>query len=212
MCVIPHLLPVGGCALDLAANFGLYTRFLSETVGPSGHVHAVEPMTESFDVLRSNVRQHGLANVSIHNVAISEFDECVAMAVPTYSRGGENLYEAKVIESPSTDCGRVVAVPADRLDNLFARLGRIDFIKCDVEGHELQVLRGATDVLRVHRPAWLLELSGDPDEPDSAAADVVRIMTRAGYRMYNLDTERRTVNRFFLRPEHARRIAAANAL
>src|SRR5262245_56620271 len=48
MCVIPLLLPVAGVALELGANFGLYTRLLSELVGPNGHVHAVEPVPESF--------------------------------------------------------------------------------------------------------------------------------------------------------------------
>jgi hypothetical protein len=52
MCVIPLLLPQGGCALDLGANFGLYTRLLSELVGPDGQVHAVEPVPESFGVLQ----------------------------------------------------------------------------------------------------------------------------------------------------------------
>src|SRR5262245_50880213 len=43
MAVLRHLVPIGGCAIDLGANFGLYTRFLAEMVGPEGVVHAVEP-------------------------------------------------------------------------------------------------------------------------------------------------------------------------
>ena len=68
---------------------------------------------------------------------------------------------------------------------------------------------GAREVLRVHRPAWLMELSGDPDDPDSSAAEVVRLMAKAGYRMYQIDGERRTANCFFLRSEHVRRIGSA---
>jgi FkbM family methyltransferase len=208
MGVIPLLLPLGGCALDLGANFGLYTRHLSEIVGASGRVHAVEPMRESFAVLQSNVRRLRLNNVSVHNLAISDSERLVNMTVPTYARGGENLYEARVSELPTSILDRIVHVPADRLDNLFGRLGRIDFIKCDVEAHELSVIRGAAEILRVHRPAWLIEVSGDPDDPESSAAELIRLMAKSGYRMYHIDAERRTANCFFLRPEHVRRIGA----
>lgn len=208
MQVIPLLLPAGGCALDLGANFGLYTRHLSEIVGPKGRVHAVEPIPESFGVLQSNVRRLRLNNVSVHNVAVSDSERLVKMTVPTYARGGENLYEARVSELPTSTLDRVIHVPADSLDNLFGRLGRIDFVKCDVEAHELSVIRGAADILRVHRPAWLMEVSGDPDDSDSPARELVRLMAKSGYRMYHIDAERRTANCFFLRPEHVRRIGS----
>ncbi len=205
MCVIPLVLPAGGCALDLGANFGLYTRFLSETVGPKGQVHAVEPVPSTCKVLSSSVRRLGLQNVTVHNVAISDRERTVMMSVPKYDRGGENYYEARITERPS-DYDRTIHVPASALDDLFGRLGVIDFIKCDVEAHELNVVLGASEVLRIHRPAWLMELSGKLDDPDSSAAEVVRLMAKAGYRMYQIDGERRTANCFFLRPEHVRRI------
>jgi FkbM family methyltransferase len=202
--VIPYLLPIGGCALDLGANFGLYTRFLSETVGRNGQVHAVEPVPATFDVLASNVRQLGLSNVTVYNLAVSDLEQVVTMTVPEYERGGENYYEARITAAALDDGG--ISVRAACLDDLFGRLGRIDFVKCDVEAHELNVLRGAREILRVHRPAWLMEVSGNPDDADSSAAEVVRIMARSGYRMYFIDRERRTPNYFFLRPEHVRRI------
>jgi FkbM family methyltransferase len=209
MDVIPLLLPRGGCTIDLGANFGLYTRLLSEIVGAKGCVHAVEPVPESFGVLQSNVRRLRLDNVTLHHLAVSDSERLVKMTVPKYDRGGENLYEARVLcDSSALDVDRVIHVPADRLDNLFGRLGRIDFIKCDVEAHELSVIRGAAEILRVHRPAWMMEVSGDPDDSDSRAAELVRLMAKSGYRMYHIDADRRTANCFFLRPEHIRRIGA----
>jgi FkbM family methyltransferase len=152
------------------------------------------------------VRRLRLANVTVHNLAVSDSKRVVAMAVPTYDRGGENLYEARVSDSPALEINRVLQVPADCLDNVFGRLGRIDFVKCDVEAHELSVVRGAAEILRIHRPAWLMEVSGDPDDLGSSAAELVRLMARAGYRMYHIDAGCRTTNCFFLRPEHVRRI------
>jgi FkbM family methyltransferase len=147
MAVLRHLAPVGGCALDLGANFGLYARFLAEAVGPTGTVHAVEPVPATYDVLRSNVRRLGLAQVRTHPVAVSDQTRALAMAVPRYGSGGSNFYEARVVPSDAGR-GRVVHVVGVRLDELFASMPRVDVIKCDVEGHELTVVRGAAAVIR----------------------------------------------------------------
>jgi len=211
MGVIPHLLPFGGCAIDLGANFGMYTRLFAQIVGPDGQVHAVEPVPSTFEVLQSNVNRLGLSNVTVHNFAVSDEEGTVTMAVPEYDRGGENLYEARVISDSDAAASRTVRVPACTLDDLFGRLGQVDFVKCDVEGHELNVIRGATEILRVHRPAWLIEVSGDPDDPESSAAELIDRMRQFGYRMYHLDRGRpgsRSVNYFFLRPEHVRWLKA----
>src|SRR5437660_4519199 len=88
--VLRHLVPAGGCALDLGANFGLYTRFLAEAVGPDGVVHAVEPVPPMYDVLRANVRRLRLAQVRTHPVAVSDVTRTVAMTIPRYPTGGAN--------------------------------------------------------------------------------------------------------------------------
>jgi FkbM family methyltransferase len=214
MTVLRHLVPPGGCALDLGANFGLYTRFLAETVGPDGVVHAVEPVPPIYDVLRSNVRGLRLGQVRTHPVAVSDVTRTVTMAVPRYAGGGANFYEARVV--PGARGGQTVRVPGIRLDDLFAHLPRVDVVKCDVEGHELAVLRGAETLLRRHRPAWLIEVSGDPDGVGSDAAGVVDLLRAEGYGVFRFDGRRlrprvhgdRSVNYFFLRPEHLGRLPA----
>ena len=216
MTVLRHLVPPGGCALDLGANFGLYTRFLAEAVGPDGAVHAVEPVPTMHDVLRSNVRRFRLAQVRTHPVAASDATRTVTMTVPRYPSGGANYYEARVVGGPRERAGRTVRVPGIRLDDLFGHLPRIDVVKCDVEGHELAILRGAETLLRRHRPAWLMEVSGDPDTFGSAAAEVVEMLRAKGYDIYRFDGRKlrprapgdRAVNYFFLRPEHLGRVPA----
>jgi FkbM family methyltransferase len=210
MALLPYLLPKGGCALDIGANFGLYSRFLAEAVGPTGHVHALEPVPETFDVLRSNVRRLGLDRVTVHNYAASDSAGPATMIVPRYATGGENYYEAQIIGSPPPRRIRRVRVATRSLDQLFTELERIDFVKCDVEGHELPVIRGSESLIRNYRPAWLIELSGDPDDSASAAAELVRFMRGVGYEAFLYDGDRlrrraggdRSVNTFFLRREH----------
>jgi hypothetical protein len=139
----------------------------------------------------------------------------VTMAVPQYPRGGDNPYEARI--AGDSDVGlRTVEVPSRRLDDLFGDGNRIAFVKCDVEGHELNVLRGAGTIRLGHRPAWLIEVSGDPDDRMGPAYEVMCLMVDGGYKAYRLDGERlvarrpgdRAVNYFFLRPEHVARLPA----
>lgn len=209
MALLPYLLPKGGCALDVGANFGLYSRFLAEAVGPAGRVHALEPVPGTFDVLRSNVRTLGLDRVVVHNYAASDSAGTATMVVPRYATGGENYYEARIIGAPPPRRVRRVRVAIRTLDGLFSGLDRIDFVKCDVEGHELPVIRGAESLMRNYRPAWLIEVSG-ADDSASAAAELVRIMREGDYEAFRFDGNRlcrrtpgdRSVNTFFLRREH----------
>ena len=150
----------------------------------------------------------------VHAAATDRDGEAV-MQVPRYASGGENFYEARVVSSPDDAGLRTVAVPARTLDGLFGRLRDIDFVKCDVEGHELACLRGAADILRKTKPAWLIEVSGDPDAPDTSAAGVFALLADAGYEPFVADggglrprrAGERRVNTFFLTRRHAKRIA-----
>ena len=133
---------------------------------------------------------------------------------PSVRPWGRESLEARIPLESALTPNRVVRVPTRRLDDLFASLGCIDFVKCDVEAHELYVLRGASQILRVHRPAWLIEVSGNPDDPNSSAFELLRLMKNAGYQAYLLEegengpqsAAKRSGNCFFLRPEHVRRL------
>ena len=211
--VVRHLVPPGGVAVDLGANFGVYTRFLSELVGATGQVYSVEPVPLTFEILASNVRALGLANVELLNVAVSSADGAVRMEVPRYASGGENFYEAHIVADEGVEDRRCVPVEARSLDSLFGHLrDGIDFIKCDVEGHELSALKGAVDLLRKVKPAWLIEVSGSPDNEQSPAREVFALLAERGYEPFWFDgtrlrprqTGERSVNYFFLTRRHLR--------
>jgi hypothetical protein len=75
-------------------------------------------------------------------------------------------------------------VPAKRLDDVVRELGlpRVDFIKIDVEGHELRVLRGAEATMRTLRPVLLMELQDASLRPQRATPDeIVTLLHEWGY-------------------------------
>ncbi len=147
------LLQPGDTMLDIGANIGVYTRFCSQFVGPTGQVHSLEPVPETFSYLAGNVRAIGLQNVTCYNLAASDKDQShAAMSMPTYTTGGANIYEARLSDDGD------IPVRTARLDTLFPELSP-RLIKCDVEGHELACINGARDLIARSHPYWVVEVS-----------------------------------------------------
>lgn len=143
----------GDTVLDVGANIGVYARFCSEFVGASGRVISLEPVPETFSYLSHNVRALRLQNVQCVNCAASDYDnDCDSMSIPQYPQGGANLYEATL------SSGGNIRVKTAKLDTLFPLLSP-QFIKCDVEGHELACIRGAVGIIRRCQPKWMVEVT-----------------------------------------------------
>jgi FkbM family methyltransferase len=212
--VVRHLVGPGSHVIDVGANFGLYTRFLSELVDVDGRVYSIEPIPLTYEILTSNLKRLKLRNVEPFNLAISQDEGDVRMEIPHYASGGENFYEARIVTATAPSALRTVRVESRPLDALFGHLRNIDFIKCDIEGHELACLRGAASILRKVKPAWLIEISGNPDDGKSAANEVFRMLGESGYTSMWFDglhlrqRERgdRSLNYFFLTRRHMRLI------
>lgn len=210
LAVLPALLAPGSRAVDLGANIGVYTRHMSDLVGASGRVLSVEPIPTTFETLRSQRLNHD--NVVWLNRAVSARPGTVRMTIPDYPEGGSNYYQSRVVEAG--EAGDFLEVSAETVDALVAGHGRIDFIKCDVEGHELACIEGASRTLQDSKPAWLIEISGNPDESGSSAWQCIDRLTSAGYGCYWLKPDGRlharrrgdtSVNYFFLAEPHLKR-------
>lgn len=209
--VIRHLVNPGDYVVDIGANIGVYTKYLSELVGIDGCVYSIEPIPLTFDILLSNVKKLGLKNIEAINCAISDSNGSVIMEVPLYESGGENFYQAKIVCENTDNSLRRVRVKSKTIDSLFSELPQdISFIKCDVEGHEFRCTKGAIDIIKNSRPAWLIEISGDPDDLKSTAYETFKLLNKEDYEAFWFDgsslNRRRmgdkSVNYFFLAPEH----------
>jgi FkbM family methyltransferase len=203
--VAKHLVGPGCTAVDIGANIGLYTRFLSDWVGSTGSVWSIEPNPETYAYLTHSIRRLGLSNVRSLQVACSDRDGPVTLEIPHWPDGGENLYEARLTTAPGPSL-RSLAVEARRLDSLLPD-ARPVFLKCDVEGHELECLRGARALLARCHPALLIEVSGDA---------IFEATAELGYRSWWRDGRvlrqgrppRRWANVFFLTDAHAAALPA----
>ena len=212
--VIKHLVNAGDYVIDIGANIGVYTKILSEIVGRDGRVFSIEPISFTFDILKSNVSKLNLRNVELINSAISDIDAIFTMEIPKYEFGGENFYQAKIVNKKIDSRLRLEKVEAKRLDKMFSDIShRISFIKCDVEGHELPCLKGAINIIKKSRPAWLIEISGEPNDTESSAFDTFKLLEKNGnYKAFWFDGKKlyergvgdKSVNYFFLSSDHIR--------
>lgn len=152
--LLGNFLHPGDWALDLGANVGHYTMRMSELVGHSGRVIAVEPMPDTFSLLASNVRLFEHANVSLLNAAVSDRVDSVGIELPSFSEGLPNYYQAR-LTSGATKFS-VLTVPIDALSLPM----KVKLAKIDVEGHELPVLQGMRRLIERDHPVLIVETSG----------------------------------------------------
>jgi FkbM family methyltransferase len=160
--------PVGGIYLDVGANIGNHAVFFGTFCAE--HVVAFEPHPRLHDILRRNLAANGLSERStVVPTAISDVAGTGAIALRQEHAG--NVGASHVIPTRSVTKGdderEGSAVTLRRLDDVLDDLTPslprlpITFLKIDVEGMEMGVLRGASRLLQAHHPQILVELITD---------------------------------------------------
>lgn len=154
MATVRRLVGPGDIALDVGANAGYYALVLAQIVGNSGSVIAFEPTEWAFDKLVENIGLNEFQNIRVEKVALSDStgEREVSSTEPAFKASwpltGEQQERAPEVVTFVT------------LDDYVARaeLAAVDFVKVDVDGYELRVIRGATATLRRFRPPILIEI------------------------------------------------------
>jgi FkbM family methyltransferase len=208
----------GDSAIDLGANIGWYTTVLSRLVGERGKVYAVEPIPETFTLLSSVIEKLGLTNVTLFNCAVSDSNGSAVMEVPKHEYGGANFYMAHIVSGKGSELSLdKFEVPLRPLDSLIpGELSKgVTFVKCDVEGHELAVLKGASHFFEKVKPAMMIEVTGTAEMQDAPTNEFHSIMEGYGYVPYWFDGKNLrkrlkghwSANYFFLQSNHLPQVA-----
>jgi FkbM family methyltransferase len=176
--IAEELLRTGDVALDIGARWGTYTSFLARVVGPAGLVHAFEPNRQHSEALRAIARAS--RNVHVHLFALSDEAGSTTLHIPVFGdRASDGLASLALPTAPHV----TIQIERRRLDDL--PLERIDLIKCDVEGHELAVLRGGEATLRRLEPPVLVEIEQRHAGADvEATLDYLRGLGYSGYAVH----------------------------
>lgn len=156
----------GDVCVDIGAALGIYTAVLSRLVGEAGEVHSIEPLTFAHPALSAILRPRRGPNIRRHALALGAEPDRGTMRVPFRRTGA--VTGRSFLATDGSDLGanrefarhRDVPITTETLDTFRSSRGldRVDFVKADVEGAELAVLRGGTGTLERWRPALLLEI------------------------------------------------------
>ncbi len=141
--------------LDIGANIGL-TALAFSSLCPSGTIIAVEAGRKAFEYLVSNIRENAIDNVRAFNFAAGSKAGFARLYVDD-----ANLASAFVIGIAASAGDAGLATPMHPIDDAFPEFGidRVDVIKIDVEGFELEVLRGAGEILERFKPIVYMEMN-----------------------------------------------------
>ena len=141
LALLDELVGPGDLVVDAGANRGVFTVRLSELVGPAGRVLAFEPNPECVRRLEQIAGAAG--NVVVHASALSDVPGVAVLHVPVRSGTPPRRARAPGARSRRATRSRSPSRPSRSTRFSTPRTGRVRFVKCDVEGHELAVLRGA---------------------------------------------------------------------
>ena len=179
---LPQLVRAGDTCIDIGANLGYYARTISRLAGPAGRVYAVEPVAPIRKVLSRNLRR--CDNTEILPFALGAAAGPVRMGNDSARENGYFGTGRNFVNEGGGRSDVEFTAEMRRGSELFARLPRLDFIKCDIEGYEAVVMEEMRPLLERFRPTVLIETGGE-NRPR-----IVRLFTRLGYAGYTLDRGR----------------------
>jgi len=136
---------LGDIVFDIGTYVGDTALWFSKAVGPQGKVYAFEPEPGNFEKLKANLERNNVTNVVPLQLALSENE-------------GETKFTGSGGASAIAEGANGTIVKVTTLDRFVEtnKIPRVDFIKMDVEGHELKVLKGAYETVQAFKPSLAL--------------------------------------------------------
>ena len=173
----------GMVAYDIGANIGIMMGLLSKLTSASGQVIGFEPDAYNHSLAKQNIERNSLTNATLFNCALGSEEGTLHVYKSSSNFGDHRVYKAD-----DRSEGHEIAV--HKLATLIDQnqLRSPDFIKMDVQGYEIEVLKGMSEVLA--RPGALTLLTEYwPHGLKAAGSDPLemrRLMSNLGFRSYRI--------------------------
>lgn len=173
-----RLLVDGDTYVDIGAHVGFHALVARKFVGSRGRVIAVEPQPYNCDKLLINSALNGFDNIVVIVAAAGAADGFVTLR----NQVATDKSRLTLLGEGVGDTSQRFDVPLLRVDTIATRnrVGRIKLLKIDVEGFELEVLRGATAALGITENIIFESL---PDTGYETRGEIFRLLSDAGFRM-----------------------------
>ena len=185
-----RFLQSGMIVLDLGAHHGYYTLMMSFIVGNNGRVIAFEPSPRERRRLKLHLAINRCSNVRVESWALGSSEGVADLYVCLEKETGCNSLRPPAVSERT----RAVQVYVTTLDSYMGTAGintTIDFIKIDVEGAEVEVMKGATGLLsQSSRPVIMAEIDDLRSVPwGYRSAEIYDFIVSKGFRLFEIDSE-----------------------
>lgn len=192
----------GASVIDVGAHVGRHAVPLAQLVGREGIVHAFEPIPYIRNLLIQNLEQAGINNTILYPFALtSEPTPIQFHYIPNLA--GQSGIKARHSYDQTPAEAELLDLYARRLDDVLPNI-EVDFIKIDIEGGELDMLKGAVRILKTARPVVSFECGaaaflGYHDRPQ----EIFRLFHERGYAVYSILGDEMTDEKAFIDASYA---------
>jgi FkbM family methyltransferase len=185
---LDRLINKGDTILDIGANIGAHTLHMAEKVSSDGKVFAIEPTDFAFRKLTQNIQNNSNLNEQVNLRQI--------LLVEDGGNQIEEIYSSwpltKSKERHEVHCGikkSIKGAQKQRLDDFveIEGINRIDLIKLDVDGNELEVLAGGKESIKKHSPTFVMEFGPDQYEVNEHFDKAINLLINMGYYFFSLN-------------------------
>jgi FkbM family methyltransferase len=148
--IVLEKLREGMVCVDAGGNIGYYATIESNMVGKTGKVIAIEPSPVNFGYLSKNLELQNKSNYEVHNFACGKEDGELSFLVHDIS----NMCKVVTDETKIPEGMKVIKIPVKKLDTFLNSINveKIDFLRMDIEGSELNLFEGARQTIKKSKP------------------------------------------------------------
>jgi FkbM family methyltransferase len=180
-----HVLSGANCFVDVGTYLGWYTCLASKHM-PQGKVFGFEMDEFNFALLKQNLVINKCNNVDAHNLAV--YDSCSVLSYKREQDHPSPLFRVD-IQEPAKNSSDLISIDSITLDRFFQNRDLMpDVVKIDVEGAEMNVLRGMRGLIEKYKPSLFLEI-----HPfilplyNSSVTVILSLLIESGYKLFEID-------------------------
>jgi FkbM family methyltransferase len=201
-CFLKYFLKRNGVFIDVGSNIGLFSLIASKRVGKKGKVYSFEPTPETFKWLQLNISVNRIKNIYASNIAVSNNSGKQEFKISGDGYDAWNSFgipsEGKVIEK--------IQVNTITFDDFIClnNLERIDLIKIDVEGWEINVLKGGKKYFNKCTSAAILIEFTDINLQNAgfSSTELYNLLISYGYKLFTFNCSQKLLLKDNLREEY----------
>jgi FkbM family methyltransferase len=178
--------------LDIGTNIGSTLLQFAYKIGPNGRVFGFEPDTENYANCMHNIGLNNFKNVSVDNIGLGSASGEFLLSIDCESNRGGN----RIVANPSVNAKKI---KVDTLDHWVEinNITKLDLIKIDVEGYEMNVLEGGLATISKYHPILFIELDDNNLKlQNSSAIELVSLLLKCGYVIVHAETNQEVTSDF----------------